>query len=125
MSARRAGALALAALLASCATKPTEPQRFAVYFETGGATLTDEGRQVVAQAASAARAHPPSRITVEGHADGGTTNDAALADRRAIAVIGTLVGDGVAATAIEKIPGAPSEGASGVAAHQVIIRLMP
>jgi hypothetical protein len=113
-------------VLAGCATAPAVgPQQFVVYFETGADTLTPEAREVVGSAADAARAHPPGKITVEGHADGGTANDAALADKRALAVIAALSGDGVDANAIEKIPGAPAAGAAGVAAHQAIIGLIP
>jgi outer membrane protein OmpA-like peptidoglycan-associated protein len=121
--------LALLAL-AGCATKePAEPaagpQLFVVYFQTGAATLTPDATQIVATAAAAARERTPSKLIVEGHADGGTTNDAALADQRALAVMAALTGDGVDATAIEKNQGAPAAGVTGVDAHQVTIRLLP
>jgi outer membrane protein OmpA-like peptidoglycan-associated protein len=123
---RRACLLLAVLAVAGCAAqKPAEPQQFVVYFQTGDASVTQEAQQVIAQAAAATRQHAPSKITVEGHADGGTSNDAALADRRAIAVMGALVRSGVNATAIEKTPGTPAAGATGVAAHQAIIRLMP
>jgi outer membrane protein OmpA-like peptidoglycan-associated protein len=124
---RRASLLLALLALAGCAAKeePAGPRQFVVYFETGTAALTQEGTQIVAGAAAAARDPAPSKIVVEGHADGGTTSDAALADKRALAVMAALTGDGVEAALIDKDQGAPAAGLSGVGAHQVIIRLLP
>jgi outer membrane protein OmpA-like peptidoglycan-associated protein len=118
-------ALGALALVAGCAQKPAEPQNFVVYFETGEATVTPVAQQVLATAAAASHEHTPSKIVVEGHADGGTTNDAALADKRALAVIHVLTDDGIDANRIEKAQGTPPAGETGVAAHQVIIRFVP
>jgi outer membrane protein OmpA-like peptidoglycan-associated protein len=87
--------------------------------------VTQEAHQVIANAATELRSHPPAKIVVEGHADGGTPADASLADQRAIAVIHALVDDGIDANKIEKLQGAPPAGETGVAAHQVIIRVVP
>jgi outer membrane protein OmpA-like peptidoglycan-associated protein len=118
-------ALALATLVAGCGGKPAEPQRFVIYFETGSVTLTREAKAIADAAAAAVREHGSGKVTVEGHADGGTTNDAELADKRALAVIAALTGDGVEAARIEKIQGVPTAGLTGVGAHQVLITLVP
>ncbi len=113
--------------LAGCAAKPppAELQQFVVYFETGATALTPEATKIIADAAAASREHTPAKIVVEGHADGGTANDAALADKRALAVMAALTGDGVDAKLLDKDQGAPATGVTGVGAHQVIIRLLP
>jgi outer membrane protein OmpA-like peptidoglycan-associated protein len=125
VSRRLVLALGVLALAAGCAKKPAEPQNFVVYFETGDANVTPVAQQVLATAATAAQDRPPAKIVVEGHADGGTTNDAALADRRALAVIHALTEDGIDANRIEKLQGTPPAGETGVAAHQVIVRFVP
>ena len=117
--------LSALAALAGCTNPPAEPRNFVVYFQSGDANVTPEAQQVVANAASAMRDRPPTKIVVEGHADGGTTTDARLADQRALAVIHALAEDGVDANSIEKLQGAPPTGQTGVAAHQVIIRFVP
>ena len=123
---RFAATLGVMTALVGCSNPPpAEPRNFVVYFRTGDATVTQEAHQVIANAATSMRTHPPAKIVVEGHADGGTTFDASLADQRALAVIQALVADGTDASSIEKLPGAPSPGETGLAAHQVIIRFMP
>jgi outer membrane protein OmpA-like peptidoglycan-associated protein len=117
--------LSIMTAFAGCSTPPAEPRNFVVYFETGDASVTPTAQQVIATVATATHEHAPSKLVVEGHADGGTTSDAALADQRAIAVIHALVEDGIDANSIEKLQGAPPEGQTGVAAHQVIIRFVP
>jgi hypothetical protein len=119
------GTLFLLGALAACTAHMSEPQNFVVYFHTGEAQLTPEGQQVVTAIATAQAAAKPRRIQVEGRADGGTPHDAALADDRAIVVIGALVRSGIDATAIDKRPSAPPEGVTGVAAHEVVVRFVP
>ncbi len=122
---RREFVTMLAGLVAACANPaPPEARNFVVYFQTGDATVTPDARQVVANAAAAAR-NRPDKLVVEGHADGGATTDAELADRRALAVMRALTDAGVDAARIVKQQGAPPPGEAGVAAHQVIIRFAP
>ncbi len=110
--------------LAACAAPAPAPANFVVYFQTGEASLTLEAWQVVANAAAAAKDRP-DKLVVEGHADGGATADAALADRRALAVMRALSDAGVDAGRVVKAQGAPTPGAEGIAAHQVLIRFVP
>jgi outer membrane protein OmpA-like peptidoglycan-associated protein len=120
--------LALLAALAACmSTSPTPAptaDNFVVYFQTGDASLTPEARQVVANVVAASKTRP-DKLVVEGHADGGTTTDATLADRRAAAVMRALTDGGIDATRVIKAPGAPAPGTEGVAAHQVLIHFTP
>jgi OmpA family len=125
---RRTFVTMLCGLVAACANPAPAPTpaagNFVVYFVTGDATVTPEAQLVVANAVAAAQGRP-DKLFVEGHADGGATTDAALADRRALAVMRALTAAGVDASRIVKEPGAPTPGEAGVAAHQVIIRFAP
>lgn len=115
----------IALCLAACAPRLESPREFTVFFETDKAVLTDEAQQVVHQIADNARSLHPAKIVVAGRADGGTAHDATLADERATAVTRKLVEEGVPANLLEKEADAPQTGRSGVAAHQVIVRLLP
>jgi len=112
-------------MLAACAGRPAEPRTFTVFFETDKASLTPDAQALVTQMAAAAHETTPSKITVEGRADGSTAHDATLADERATAVIHGLVEAGIDAKSIDKQPSAPTAGTTGVAAHQVIVRFLP
>lgn len=70
---------------------------FAVFFATDSAKLTPESRDIVRQAAAAAKDNAPAHITVGGHTDttGSTAHNQALSERRADAVRKELVADGV------------------------------
>jgi outer membrane protein OmpA-like peptidoglycan-associated protein len=124
---RMARIVVLAALLlvAGCANHMSQPQNFTIFFPTGDATLTPEAQKLIVTIAAAHHDMNPSRIAVEGRADGGTTHDADLADQRARVVIKGLVDAGVDATIIDKQPSAPPTGTSGVAAHMVEVRFEP
>jgi outer membrane protein OmpA-like peptidoglycan-associated protein len=122
---RRFAMLVALLLAAQCAGEPVGPRRSIVFFETDDAALTPGGQQVVAQVAAEALRFNPSKIIVEGRADGGTPHDAALADQRAAAVMRALTAAGIDATKIEKRPSVPPPGWEGVAAHQAAITLMP
>ncbi len=112
-------------MLGGCAGHMTEPQNFVIYFPNDDATLTPEAQQIIATVAAAHKDMNPSRIAVEGRADGGTTHDADLADQRARVVIKGLADAGVDAAIIDKLPGAPPTGVAGVAAHQVKVQFEP
>ena len=116
--------LALLLALAACA-RLTAPQQYDVFFPTNEATLTPEAQKVVADAGAKARDSSPSKIIVEGQADGGTAHDATLADERAGVVVKALVAAGADSGTIEKRPSAPPKSATGVAAHKVIVQLLP
>jgi outer membrane protein OmpA-like peptidoglycan-associated protein len=116
---------AVAVLVAACTHRLESPREFVVFFETDQAALTPEAQQVIGQVADNARELHPSKIVIAGRADGGTAHDATLADQRAIAVMQKLTDDGLVASLLEKQSDAPRAGASGIAAHQVVIRLLP
>ena len=109
--------------LAGCMTP--EPHNYFIYFQAGSAELTPEAQQIVTTIAAAANQHKAAKLAVEGRADGGTVADATLADQRAAKVMAALTEGGVDASRIAKQPGAPPEGVTGVAAHQVIVHLAP
>ena len=112
-------------LFALVACMAPEPRSYFLFFPSGSAELTPEARQIVTTIAAAAKEQKAAKLAVEGHADGGTAADAALADKRATVVMAALVEGGVDARRIDKQPGAPPEGITGVAAHQVIVHLAP
>ncbi len=118
------GAAALVAL-AACTTPLPAPRNFTVFFLTDTAELGPTAQQVVTQIAEAAKSSNPSRIVVSGRADGNTAHDASLADQRGAVVMRALVDQGVAATRIAQQPDAPDPTRTGVAAHQVIVTLLP
>ncbi|HXP32007.1 MAG TPA: OmpA family protein [Stellaceae bacterium] len=122
---RRVAILLALLLAAQCASEPAGPHRSTVFFETDDAAITPEGQQVVAQIAAEALRLNPSKIIVEGRADGGTPHDATLADQRAAAVMRALTAAGIDATRIEKRPSVPPPGWGGIAAHQAVITLLP
>ena len=127
---RRVGAarLAFAAMLTTltgCTHVDQQPRSYLVYFDTDSAILTADGQRVVATAASAAHDFSPSKVIVSGRADGSTAHDAALADQRATVVMQALGQQGVAGKDIEKQADAAPSGRTGVAAHEVVITLLP
>jgi hypothetical protein len=104
--------------LAACAIGA--PPQHVVFFPKGDASLTPDAQAVVGKIAVAARSNP-GKVIVEGYADGGKPQDAALADERATVVVHELVAAGVETGRIEKRPAAPAAGVTGVAAHQVTV----
>jgi hypothetical protein len=124
ITAPRLAVFVLLALLTACAHLD-QPRDFVVYFETDSADLTPTARQVVATVATNAHDTSPSKILVAGRADGSTAHDATLADQRAAVVMQALSKQGIPATQIEKQADAPPANRVGVAAHQVIITLLP
>lgn len=77
---------------------PPFSREFTVYFATNSAVLNPAGREVVREAATAAKDNAPTRINVGGYAD--TTGPAGynqqLSNRRAQAVRKELIANGVA-----------------------------
>jgi outer membrane protein OmpA-like peptidoglycan-associated protein len=122
--APRLAVFAVLATLAAC-THLDQPRNYLVYFDTDSATLTTDGQRIVGTVASAAHDVSPSKILVSGRADGATAHDATLADQRATVVMQALTQQGVPADKLEKQPDAPPSGLNGVAAHEVVITLLP
>ncbi|MDB5405964.1 MAG: hypothetical protein JWL84_876 [Rhodospirillales bacterium] len=115
---RRVIAVSLLLGLAACAT--ATPPQYVVFFPKGDAALTPDAQAIVAQIADAARGNS-SKLIVEGKADGGKPQDAALADERATVVVRELAAAGVENARMEKRPAAPAAGVTGVAAHEVTV----
>lgn len=111
--------------LAACGTKLEQPRSYLVYFDTDSAALTQDGQRIVDTIAAAVSDLSPSKIAVAGRADGNTAHDAALAGERAAAVIQALVQKGAPASKLEKEADAPPSGRTGIAAHQVVVTLLP
>ena len=84
------------------AAAPAPARSFLVFFDFNRDDLTERARQIIADAAQAARAQPETRIEVAGHADrsGTPQYNQALSQRRAESVAAELVRRGVARTDI-------------------------
>jgi outer membrane protein OmpA-like peptidoglycan-associated protein len=118
-------AIVLLATLAACGAKLDQPRSYLVYFDTDSAALTPDGTRIVGTIVTAVGDVSPSKVVVAGRADGNTAHDAALADQRAVAVMQALTQKGVPASKLEKEADAPPSGRTGVAAHQVVVTLLP
>ena len=110
--------------LAACASLD-KPRDYIVFFQTDQADLTPEANQVIADVAKQTHDLSPSKVVVSGRADGATAHDATLADQRAQTVMKALSDKGVPAAKISKLADAPPAERTGVAAHQVVITLLP
>jgi hypothetical protein len=115
----------LAALAACTGSSLDQPRSYLVYFDNDSATLTTDGQRIVGTIVTGIKETSPSKIVVSGRADGATAHDATLADQRATIVMQALTQQGVAAGKLEKEPDAPPSGRAGVAAHQVVVTLLP
>jgi hypothetical protein len=119
-------AIVLLAALAGCSgTKLDQPRSYLVYFDTDSAALTPDGTRIVGTIVDGVKDVSPSKVVVAGRADGNTAHDATLADQRAVAVMQALTQRGVAASKLEKEADAPPANRTGVAAHQVVVTLLP
>jgi outer membrane protein OmpA-like peptidoglycan-associated protein len=80
------------------AATPAPARTYVVYFDINSASLTARARDLVAEAAQAARSGAPARIDVTGHTDrtGTPANNQRLSVRRAQAVAAELVRRGIA-----------------------------
>jgi OmpA-OmpF porin, OOP family len=86
------------AVVAAASPQTQQPARtFTLFFDYDRATLTPESAAVVREAAAAAKANPDARVMVAGYADtaGNRAYNLALSKRRAEAVRGALLQDGV------------------------------
>ena len=72
-------------------------------FDTGSARLTESAKQVIASLAGLLKAHPSTRVRLEGHTDasGDVAPNKRLSAQRAAAVKSALVATGVAPDRIE------------------------
>jgi outer membrane protein OmpA-like peptidoglycan-associated protein len=121
----RLPAIALLAVLTACSAKLDQPRSYLIYFDTDSAALTQDGQRIVGTIVDAFKDVSPSKVAVAGRADGNTAHDAALADQRAATVLQALTQKGVPASRLEKEADAPPSGRAGVAAHQVVVTLLP
>jgi len=87
----------VAAPAAPATPPPPQPKNYAVYFPFNSATLTASAREIVAQAATAARQEQYTRIAVSGYTDtvGTSKYNQRLSEKRAEAVRQELIADGV------------------------------
>jgi outer membrane protein OmpA-like peptidoglycan-associated protein len=125
LPASRWPALALLTALAACGTKLEQPRSYLIYFDTDSPSLTQDGQRIVGTIVETVKDASPSKVAVAGRADGNTAHDATLADQRAATVMQALTQKGVPASKIEKEADAPPSGRTGVAAHQVVVTLLP
>lgn len=99
------------------AAQPIPPERFQLYFDSGGTTLTPESEALVPEIAADGARRPVFEIEVLGHTDrvGGAAANARLSARRAEAVRDLLVARGFPAEAItvrgfgESLPLVPTD----------------
>jgi peptidoglycan-associated lipoprotein len=87
---------------ATMQAQPKRPQRFILYFETGGARLTAESLSKRVAILEAVRAYPAPDISVIGHTDtvGNATENEALGLKRAHFVADWLMASDIRATEV-------------------------
>jgi len=87
------------------ALAPPKPQRFDLFFDTGGTTLTPDSALDLGRIIAAALARPGADITVTGYTDtrGSLSDNDALSMRRAQEVAQLLVSQGFPANRVEAI----------------------
>ena len=109
---RRLTVLGLLLALAACAEAAAPGgQRYAVFFQSWSASLDQQAKDTVAQAATWANAHPAAEVHVIGYADpeGSPQANRDVSRTRAQVVADGLTADGVAAQRVH-IEGAGSVG---------------
>jgi hypothetical protein len=112
--------------LASCTgSSLDQPRSYLVYFDNDSAVLTADSQRIVGTIVTGVKETSPSKVVVAGRADGSTAHDATLADQRAVTVMQALTQQGIPASKLEKEADAPPSGRAGVAAHQVVVTLLP
>lgn len=87
---------------AAMAARPQSPERFLLYFESGGAVLTAESSALLPQIVAAAASRPGVDVSIIGHSDtvGKAEANAALALKRAQAAADQLREKGLQAAAL-------------------------
>jgi outer membrane protein OmpA-like peptidoglycan-associated protein len=95
---RRFLVLSLLLAVGACAAPSPPLQRFVVYYQEWSAALDAPAQQVVASAATWAKAHPTMRVSVAGYADpdGSPQANRDISRARAQNVTDEMVSDGVA-----------------------------
>jgi outer membrane protein OmpA-like peptidoglycan-associated protein len=116
------GVMAALLLVAGCAS---EPKTYPVFFSQDATVITPEAQSVIAQIAQRNAEQRPAHIIVEGQADGGTAQDTELAEARADRVAAALAASGIDPARIERHPGTPESGATGIAARKVLVTFAP
>ena len=116
------GVMAMLLLVAGCAS---EPKTYPVFFSQDATVITPEAQAVIVQIAQRSAEQHPAHIVVEGQADGATPQETALAEARAARVAQALTSAGIDPARIERHPGTPDPGASGVAARKVLVTFAP
>ena len=104
------------------APPPPPEQKFLVFFPGDSTDITAEGKDTVTQIVKTAAETHPKRITVTGEDDGGTAHDAEVASTRGKNVAAALITGGLPGAAVVQVPGAPPATASGIAAHNVVVK---
>ncbi len=84
------------------AARPMLPQRFVLYFQSGGVALTPESQALLPKIREAADGRPAADLSVIGHTDtvGKAETNEALALKRAELIAGMLKDSGVKALAV-------------------------
>ncbi|WP_306603537.1 OmpA family protein [Azonexus sp.] len=87
---------------AAMAARPQLPERFLLYFELGGATLTAESQALLAQIIRNAASRPAVDVSIIGHTDtsGNAEQNSALALKRAQSVAELMQQQGLKAHAL-------------------------
>jgi len=111
-------------LLAGCSTGSS--RKYVVFFTHGSATLDSTAQMIVSHAAKTAVDRGAGSVIVEGYAaaHGDLSADELLAIDRARNVADQLAHDGVAQSAIQQSPRAPSNENASVAARRVEIEIV-
>jgi outer membrane protein OmpA-like peptidoglycan-associated protein len=126
---RRIAVLLILLAVGACAAQPAPPpsaalQQFVLFFRANEASITEDGHLIINQIVLAVRERHPAKIAVEGRADGDGPADAQLARHRAQVVVAALREAGIDPQTIEESASvAPPD--TGLAAHQVTVRLTP
>ena len=107
--------------LAGCAGR----QEFTVFFPERSAALDEPAHQVIAGAARQAQQDPAAPVNVIGYTDsaGSPQADVILSQRRAQAVAGALVADGVPSSRLARTGRGQTGGDPGLASRRVEITI--
>ena len=105
---------------AGCARQPDVPPVSVTFFTSASTELDPPARSVIAQFAADAKSAPSRQVIVRGYAERlSQPGNQALADRRAQAVVDTLVSMGVDRSRISIRPREPTGADPGVESRRV------